>query len=59
MKKTQGHRLQIAPDRVSPVPATQLTQFKRSMTERVVKPMQNRAAAQREQVAKVRSRQVR
>lgn len=59
MKKKTQERLQIRPDRVSPVPAEQLTQFKRSMTDQVVKPMKDRAAAQRDQVAKVRSRQVR
>ncbi len=58
MKKPR-ERLRIAQDRVSQVPDTQLTQFKRSMNEKVVKPMQKRAAAQREQAAKVRSRQVR
>jgi hypothetical protein len=58
MKKPH-ERLKIPADRVSPVPDEEVARFKRSMTERVVKPMQDRAVAQREQAARVRSRQVR
>ena len=59
MKKKPRPRLQIAKDRVSGVPETELKRFKDSMNESVVKPMRERAAAQRVQAAKVRSRQVR
>jgi hypothetical protein len=58
MKMTH-ERLKIPADKVSPVPDAELARFKRSMTDRVVKPMQERAVLQREQAARVRSRQVR
>lgn len=57
--KKPNERLKIPPDRVSPMPDNEVARFKRSMTEHVVKPMQDRAAAQLEQAARVRARQVR
>jgi hypothetical protein len=54
-----GHAERIFAIAGTPVPDAELARFKRSMTERVVKPMQDRAVAQCEQGARVRSRQVR
>lgn len=58
MSKDQ-RRLQISAERVSNVSAAQLAKLKASMTEKVLKPLKDRAVAQREKVAKVRSRTVR
>jgi hypothetical protein len=52
-------RLKISAGKSTPVPTEQLARFKEAMAERVVKPVQERAAAQRDQAAKVRSRHVR
>lgn len=52
-------RLTIPAEKETPVSADALKRFDRLMTERVIKPMQKRAAARNAGVAKARSRPVR
>lgn len=52
-------RLQLPPGKVAEVPRETLRRFERSMTDRVIKPMKDRAAARTASVAKARSRPVR
>lgn len=52
-------RLRLPPEKVRAVPREALQRFERSMTERVIKPMQRRAAARNASVAKARTRAVR
>lgn len=57
---TKGHgTIQLKADRATKVPEDRLVAFKRAMTEKVVKPMEKRAAEQREEATTVRARQVR
>ena len=58
MSNDQKH-LSIPPERRMKVPADQLKKLKAAMKEKVIKPAQRRALAQRETIAKVRARPVR
>ena len=52
-------RLQLPPGKVADVPRETLQRFERAMTDRVIRPMKERAAARTAAVAKARSRPVR
>lgn len=59
MKSKHRGRPSVAAGRLTPVPAKDLAQFKKAVTERVVQPMKERAVNQRENVARARARYVR
>lgn len=52
-------RMTIPADRVTRVPKQDTERLKEAVRERVIKPMEDRAAAQRGLISKVRARQVR